>query len=148
MCLIIYFKIIECGFRDMFPFKTREDKSAAFLIKHMGRWARVVDMSLHGNNKAHPNQLNNLIKAVAYFVPVRDPLVLKGGLEAWKETQSMKRLSWDMYKLCSNIEPKYKLCSNIEEKESYLGFHMNTGTRIMYAELVDTDTGVVLFTSS
>lgn len=60
----------------------------------------------------------------------------------------MKRLSWDMYKLSSNIEPKYRLCSNIEEKESYLGSHMNTGTHIMYAELVDTDTGVVLFTSS
>jgi len=49
-------------------------------------------MSLHDNNKAIQINKNNLIKAVAYFV-LRDPLVLKGGLEAWKETQSMKRLS-------------------------------------------------------
>lgn len=47
-------------------------------------------MALHGNNKAIQITKNNLIKAVAYFVPVRDPLVLKGGLEAWKETQSMR----------------------------------------------------------
>jgi len=51
-------------------------------------------MSLHGNNKAIQTNKNNLIKAVAYFVAVRDPLVLKGGLEAWKETQNMKRLSY------------------------------------------------------
>lgn len=40
-------------------------------------------------------------------------------------------------------------CAQIQKKKKRdLCFHMNTGSCVMYAELVDTDTGVVLFTSS
>lgn len=49
-------------------------------------------MSLHDYNKAIQINKNNLIKAVPYFVPVRDPLVLKRGLEAWKETQKYEEV--------------------------------------------------------
>jgi hypothetical protein len=62
-------------------------------VLHSGinTWARVVDISLHDNNKAIQINKNNLIKVVPILC-LRDPLVLKGGLEAWKETQKYEEV--------------------------------------------------------